>query len=73
MTVLFISIGRMSFLAPIFDNADQLFALVITPSFYLHHIEVVDQDPANAVHKQIIKFYHREIIKIYSVFNSFSQ
>jgi len=28
---LFISIGRVQFLAPTFDNADPLFALVITP------------------------------------------
>jgi len=35
MTQLFISIGQMPFLAPMLDNADPLFALVITPGFYL--------------------------------------
>jgi len=44
MAVLFIYIDRMPFLAQTFDNADRLFALVITPGFYLHHVEVVDQD-----------------------------
>jgi len=33
MTVLFIIIGRMPFLAPGLDNADPLFALVITLAF----------------------------------------
>jgi len=48
MTVLFISIGRMPFLVPTVDNADPLFALVITLGFYLHHVEVADQqDPAS--------------------------
>jgi len=47
MVVLFISVGRMLFLVPIFDNADPLFALVIIPSFYLPHVEVIDQNPAN--------------------------
>jgi len=40
---LFISIGRMPFLTPTFDNAD--FALMMAPDFYLHHVEVADQDP----------------------------
>jgi len=44
--VLFISIDRMPFLAQTLDDADRLFALVITLGFYLHHIEVADQDPA---------------------------
>jgi len=47
MTVLFICIGRMPFLAPTLDNADPLFALVFTSGFYLHDIEVADQDPAS--------------------------
>jgi len=34
MAVLFISIGRMLFLAPTLENADPLFALVVTPGFY---------------------------------------
>jgi len=29
------------------DNADPLLAHVITPGFYLHHIDVADQDPAS--------------------------
>jgi len=36
----------MSFLTPTLDNADPLFALVVTPGFYQHHVEVADQDPA---------------------------
>jgi len=36
-----ISIGRMLLLAPNLDNAGPLFALVITPDFYLRHVEVV--------------------------------
>jgi len=28
-------------------NADSLFAPVMTPGFYLHHVEVTDQDPAS--------------------------
>jgi len=47
MTILLISIGRMPFLVPALDNADPFFALVITPGFYLHPIEVADQDPAS--------------------------
>jgi len=27
--------------------SDPLFALVTTPGFYLHHVEVEDQDPAS--------------------------
>jgi len=33
----------MSFLVPTLDNADPLFAPVITPRFYLHNVELVDQ------------------------------
>jgi len=47
MAVLFISIDRMSFLAPTLDNADPLFVLVTTPGIYLHYVEVVDQNPAS--------------------------
>jgi len=47
MAVLFISISRMPFLAQVLDNLDLLLALVITPGFYLHHVEVADQDPAS--------------------------
>jgi len=45
--VLFIFIGRMPFLASSLDNADPPFALVITLGFYLHHVEVADQDPSS--------------------------
>jgi len=37
----------MPFLAPAIDNADPLFALIITPGLYLLHVEVADQDPAS--------------------------
>jgi len=37
----------MTFLAPTLDNAYPHFALVITPCFYLHQVEVVDEDPAS--------------------------
>jgi len=43
MTGFFTFIDRMPFLAPTVDNADLLFALVLTPGFYLHHIEVAGQ------------------------------
>jgi len=46
MTVLFVSIGRMPFLVPTLDNADLLFALLITPGLYMHLVEVVDEDSA---------------------------
>jgi len=49
---LFIPGDRMPFLESTLDNADQLFGLVITPSFYLHDIEVADQNPTMAVYKQ---------------------
>jgi len=45
MPVLFISIGRMPFLT--LDNADPLFAFVISPGVYLHLVGVTDQDPAS--------------------------
>jgi len=48
MAISLIFIGWMPFLAPTIDNADPLFALVITQYFYLHHIEVADQAPANS-------------------------
>jgi len=44
---LFISIGRMPFLAPTPDDADPLLALALSPCFYLHHVEAADQDPAS--------------------------
>jgi len=47
IAVLYISIGRMPFLVLTLDNASPPFALVITPGFYLHHVEVADQDPAS--------------------------
>jgi len=50
MAVLFILIDRMPFLAPIIDNYDTLFTLVIIPGIYVHHVEVAGQetqDPAN--------------------------
>jgi len=47
MEVVFISIGRMPFLAPTLNSADSSFALVITPGFYLHLVQVADQDPAS--------------------------
>jgi len=37
----------MPFLAPSLDIVDLLFTLVVTPGFYLHHMEVADQDPAS--------------------------
>jgi len=37
----------MPFLAPTFDNTYLLLALVITLGFYLHHVEVTNQDPAS--------------------------
>jgi len=37
----------MPLLAPNFDIADMFFALVITPDFYMHHLEVADPDPAS--------------------------
>jgi len=47
MAVLFISVDGMPFLVPTLDNADPLSALVITPGFYLHHVDVADQDQAS--------------------------
>jgi len=47
MAVLFISIGWMPFLEPTLHNADPLFALVMPPGVYLHHVVVADQDPAS--------------------------
>jgi len=34
MAVMFISIGRMPFLALTLDNTDMLFTLMVTPGFY---------------------------------------
>jgi len=47
MAALFMSIGRMPLLVPTIDNPDPHFTLVITPGFYLHHVDMVDQDPAS--------------------------
>jgi len=47
MTVLFISIDQMPFLARTIGNADPLFVLLITPCFDLHHVKVADQDQAS--------------------------
>jgi len=47
MAVLFIYIGRMPFLTPTLDNAEPLFALVLIPGFFLHQVEVADQQPAS--------------------------
>jgi len=44
MAVLFISIGRIPFLSPTHDNVEPLFTLVIIQVFYLHNVEVADQD-----------------------------
>jgi len=43
----FISIARMPFQAATLDNDDPLFALVTTPGFCLHQVEVADQDSAS--------------------------
>jgi len=43
----FSSIDRMPFLAPTLDNADSLFTLEIIQGFYLHNLQVADQDPAS--------------------------
>jgi len=37
----------MPFLAPTLDNANPIFAKVIKLGFYLHHIEVANQDAAS--------------------------
>jgi len=47
MTIVFIFIGLMLFLEKTLDNAYPLFALVITTGFYLHHVEVADQNTAS--------------------------
>jgi len=44
---LFISIDQLPFLASTIENADPLFAMVITPGYYLHYVEVADQDPVS--------------------------
>jgi len=45
MVVLFISFDRLPLLASILNIADPPFALVITPCFYLNHVEVANQYP----------------------------
>jgi len=45
---LFISTCRMPFLALTLDTSDPLLiALVIAPGFYLHQVQVTDQDPTS--------------------------
>jgi len=57
MVVLFISNDRKTFLACTIDNTDTSIALVIAPGFYLHHVEVADQNPASGSrYKQIHAF-----------------
>jgi len=54
LAVLFVFIGRMPFVFIVrmpfppltVDNAYPLFALLITPGFYLNDVEVADKDPA---------------------------
>jgi len=46
MAALVIFIGQITFLTPSLDNHDPLFAQMITPGFYLHPVDVADQDPA---------------------------
>jgi len=48
MAALFISIDRMPFLTPTLDSADNALRTGITPGFYLHHVEMTDQDPASS-------------------------
>jgi len=47
VAALSITIDRMSFQVPTLDIADPLLARVITPGFYLHRVEVADQDLAS--------------------------
>jgi len=47
VNTVFISIGRMPFLAPTLNNANPLYDLVMTQGLYLHHLEVADQDSAS--------------------------
>jgi len=44
----------MRFLAPTLDNADPLFALVITTGIYLNHVGVADQDATSGRVKEKI-------------------
>jgi len=55
LAILFMSIGRMPFLAQTLDIAYLLFALVIKPGFYLHHVEVADQDALT----QLVAVYYQ--------------
>jgi len=47
MAALFIYISWMPLLALTLDNVDPLFALVIAPGFYVHHLRVMNQDAAS--------------------------
>jgi len=64
MTVLIISILRMPFLVPTLDNAVSFFAMMITPAFYLHHVEMTDQDPARGWVYMQIQMYKSNASKI---------
>jgi len=44
MAALFIFMAPTPYLASTLDNADPLFALVLTPGFYLYHVEVAEKD-----------------------------
>jgi len=59
MTVLFIFIDRMLFRVQTLNNADPLFALVIKPSFYLHHVEVAYQELASGSRDRQTKEFKR--------------
>jgi len=43
----FFFIGWIPFIASNLDHGYLLFVLVMTPGFYLHNVEVADQDPAS--------------------------
>jgi len=77
IAVLFISIGRMPFLAPTLDYADLLFALltIIRPDVYhyLHHVVVANQDPACGIlykQKWFLKWSKVYVFVVFVVFRS---
>jgi len=61
VTVLFISICRIPFLAKTLDNADPLFALVITPDFHidLQPVDVADQDTKLVSYNKLVAYNQR--------------
>jgi len=71
MANLFISIDRMPFLATTLANADPLYALVIISGFYLHHVEVADQDPASDSLQIYDKIYYNT--PVHTSIGSFEQ